>query len=92
CRFYVDDTVPVLVQQRLKEKGAQVIQVADSQKQLSGLFWRFLVMDDPTIKRFLIRDADSIVSHREKAAVDVWLKSDKWFHLMRDNYSHTELI
>lgn len=49
-------------------------------------------MDDPTIKRFLIRDADSIVSHREKAAVDVWLKSDKWFHLMRDNYSHTELI
>lgn len=49
-------------------------------------------MDDPTIKRFLIRDADSIVSHREKAAVDAWLKSDKWFHLMRDNYSHTELI
>ncbi|MCU4504551.1 tetratricopeptide repeat protein [Acinetobacter sp. WU_MDCI_Abxe161] len=92
CRFYVDESVPVLVQQRLKEKGAQVIQVTDSQKQLSGLFWRFLVMDDPTIKRFLIRDADSIVSHREKAAVDAWLKTDKWFHLMRDNYSHTELV
>ncbi len=49
-------------------------------------------MDDPLVKRFLIRDADSIVSYREKAAVDAWLKSDQWFHLMRDSYSHTELI
>ncbi|MDQ9036081.1 tetratricopeptide repeat protein [Acinetobacter seifertii] len=92
CRFYVDESVPELVQQRLQANGAQVVQVSTSQKQLSGLFWRFLVMDDPTVKRFLIRDADSIVSYREKSAVDAWLKSDKWFHLMRDNYSHTELI
>lgn len=92
CRFYIDDTVPELVQQRLQANGAQVVQVSASQKQLSGLFWRFLVMDDPTVKRFLIRDADSIVSYREKAAVDAWLKSDAWFHLMRDSYSHTELI
>ena len=27
-----------------------------------------------------------------KTAVDAWLKSDQWFHLMRDSYSHTELI
>lgn len=92
CRFYVDDTVPQFVQQRLTANGAQVVQVTESQKQLSGLFWRFLVMDDPTVKRFLVRDADSIVSYREKAAVDAWLKSDKWFHLMRDNFTHTELI
>lgn len=36
CRFYVDDTVPVLVQQRLKEKGAQVVQVTDSQNNYQG--------------------------------------------------------
>lgn len=92
CRFYIDDTVPELVQKRLQTNGAQVVHVSPTQKQLSGLFWRFLVMDDPLVKRFLIRDADSIVSYREKAAVDAWLKSDQWFHLMRDSYSHTELI
>ncbi|HDH7778958.1 TPA: tetratricopeptide repeat protein [Acinetobacter nosocomialis] len=92
CRFYIDDTVPELVQKRLQANGAQVVHVSSTQKQLSGLFWRFLVMDDPLVKRFLIRDADSIVSYREKAAVDAWLKSDQWFHLMRDSYSHTELI
>ncbi|KRR88352.1 hypothetical protein AR272_03825 [Acinetobacter baumannii] len=92
CRYYVDESVPELVQQRLQANGAQVVHVSPTQKQLSGLFWRFLVMDDPVVKRFLVRDADSIVSYREKAAVDAWLKSDQWFHLMRDSYSHTELI
>lgn len=92
CRFYVDDSVPVNVQRRLEEKGAEVIQVNGKQRELSGLFWRFFVIDDPTVKRFLIRDADSLVSWRERAAVDEWLKSDKWFHLMHDFYSHTELI
>ncbi|HAV5584831.1 TPA: tetratricopeptide repeat protein [Acinetobacter baumannii] len=92
CRYYVDESVPELVQQRLQANGAQVVHVSPTQKQLSGLFWRFLVMDDPVVNRFLVRDADSIVSYREKAAVDAWLKSDQWFHLMRDSYSHTELI
>ena len=92
CRFYVDGSVPTDVQRRLEEKGAEVIQVNAKQCELSGLFWRFLVMDDPTVQHFLLRDADSLVSWRERAAVDEWLKSDKWFHLMHDFYSHTELI
>ena len=92
CRFYVDGSVPIDVQKRLEEKGAEVIQVNASQKELSGLFWRFFVMDDPQVKRFLIRDADSLVSWRERAAVDEWLQSDKWFHTMHDFYTHTELI
>lgn len=92
CRFYVDDSVPQHIQDRLKEKGAQVIQVTPEQRNISGLFWRFLVMDDPTVNCFLIRDADSLVSYRERAAVDEWLASSKWFHCMHDYYSHTELI
>lgn len=92
CRFYVDETVPQNIVERLTNKGAQVIYVNEEQKQFSGLFWRFLVMDDPTVKRFMIRDADSLVSYREKAAVNEWLNSDKWFHTMHDFYSHTELI
>lgn len=92
CRFYVDDSVPQDVVQRLSEKGTQVIIVNEQQRQISGLFWRFLVMDDPTVKRFLIRDADSLVSYREQAAVQAWLASERWFHIMHDYYSHTELI
>ena len=93
CRFYVDDSVPVDVQRKLLEKGAEVVQVTPQQKELSGLYWRFFVMDDPAVKHFLIRDADSLVSYRERAAVDEWLmKSGQWFHTMRDRYTHTELI
>ncbi len=92
CRFYVNNSVPEHVQNRLREKGAQVVQVTTEQAQLSGLFWRFLVMDDPSVNCFLIRDADSLVSYRERAAVDEWLASGKWFHCMHDFYSHTELI
>lgn len=92
CRFYVDDSVPENIRNKLKEKGAQVIVVSPQQKELSGLFWRFFVMDDPNVECFLIRDADSLVSYRERAAVDQWLNSGKWFHCMHDFYSHTELI
>ncbi len=92
CRFYVNETVTDLVKQRLIDKGAQVVEVNEQQNQLSGLFWRFFVMDDPTVKRFLIRDADSLVSYRERAVVDEWLGSNKWFHTMHDGYTHTELI
>lgn len=92
CRFYVDESVPQSIRDRLKEKGAQVVMVSEEQKKLSGLFWRFFVMDDPTVNCFLVRDADSLVSYRERAAVDEWLQSKKWFHCMHDFYSHTELI
>ena len=92
CRFYVDGSVPSAIKQRLLALGAQVHEVTAEQQQMSGLFWRFLVMDDPSVQRFLIRDADSLLSYREQAAVQDWLNSDKWFHCMRDYYSHTELI
>lgn len=92
CRFYVDATVPLNIRERLIQEGAEVVQVSPEQAQLSGLFWRFLIMDDPNVNCFLVRDADSLVSYRERAAVDEWLNSGKWFHCMHDSYSHTELI
>lgn len=93
CRFYVDDSVPAPVLKRLKDDGAQVVIVSTAIKsKMSGLFWRFLVMDDPSVKRFIIRDADSLLSIKERAAVAEWTQSGQWFHTMRDYFSHTELI
>ena len=90
CRFYVNETVPNTVIQRLQQAGAQIVHV--QQPEILGFFWRFLVLEDPTVKRFLIRDADSLLGYRERAAVDEWISSNQWFHVMRDFYSHSELI
>jgi len=93
CRFYLDDTVPESVRVRLAHVGAQVVTVTPEERaQLSGLMWRFGVLQDPQVDRFLVRDADSLISTREVAAVQAWLDSGLWFHVMRDYFSHTELL
>ncbi|KNC95581.1 tetratricopeptide repeat protein [Trabulsiella odontotermitis] len=93
CRFYLDDSVPQAVQQRLLAEGAEIINVEGEQHQtIPPLMWRFLVLDDPGVKRYLIRDADSLLSEREQAAVNAWLQSDRWYHHMRDYFTHTELL
>jgi hypothetical protein len=52
------------------------------------MFWRFQINDDPGVLRFLIRDADSRLNLREKAAVDAWVESGRKFHVMRDHRWH----
>jgi hypothetical protein len=92
CRFYVDDSVPVGVLDRLRKGGAQIVPVQGIAAQWPGPMWRFLALDDPQAHRILFRDADSLISQREAAAVAQWLTSGKRFHMMRDGCSHTELI
>ncbi|MEM7190034.1 MAG: hypothetical protein AAF439_10530, partial [Pseudomonadota bacterium] len=93
CRFFVDDSVPAQALQSLASQGAQVIKapVAWPAAQY-GLFWRFLVEDDPNIDFYLIRDADSVMNIKERAAVEDWLASGQSFHVMRDLPAHSELI
>ncbi|WP_440465532.1 tetratricopeptide repeat protein [Pseudomonas sp. YH-1] len=93
CRFYVDDSVPPAVLARLKEAGAQVVRVDEATRRaIPATMWRFLVMEDNTVSRFQVRDADSLLSERDRAAVEAWLQSDCWYHHMRDYFSHTELL
>lgn len=89
-RVYVDGSVPAEVVNLLKTKACQV--VAPQADGIPAKLWRFLVADDPEIDRFLIRDADSIINIRERVAVDQWIASGRHFHVMRDFYSHAELI
>jgi hypothetical protein len=92
-RVYCDRTVPLEVRKRLKARGAQLLICEGSDWQgIDPLMWRFAVMADPSADRWLIRDADSLVSRREAAAVNAWLASGRWFHAMRDYYTHTELL
>ncbi len=56
------------------------------------LLWRFEPIADPAVRRFLIRDADSLLTVKERVAVDAWLASAAYFHAMRDWYTHTDLL
>ena len=92
CRFYTDDTVPEKIRQQLAAEGGQVMTVQGLPSQKYGTFWRFLVADDASVERYLVRDCDSVVNVRERVAVDEWIESQRHFHVMRDFYSHTELV
>jgi tetratricopeptide (TPR) repeat protein len=92
CRFYLDDSVPTAIVQRLQGAGAEVVQVDAATRQWPGPMWRFMALSDPSLDRVLLRDADSVISLREARAVAQWVASDKYFHAMRDSASHTELL
>ncbi len=92
CRVYYNSSVPKEYLERLKEVGAQVIDMSESNINEYGMFWRFLPYDDKNVLRFLVRDTDSRLSMREKYAVDDWIKSDKSLHIMRDHPYHNVKI
>lgn len=91
-RFYVDDDLPDAVRKRLSREGAQLRAVPNLPAARFGLYWRFLVEDDPEVDHYLVRDVDSVPTIREAVAVKDWLKSNRPFHVMRDYTSHCELV
>ena len=92
CRFYVDESVPERVTRRLLEEGAKVRRVGGLPAGRFGTFWRFLIADDDSADRYLVRDCDACLNLRERAAVDAWLASGRHFHVMRDGLTHTEVM
>ena len=55
---------------------------------MNPIAWRFLPLGDPTVSKFIVRDADSRITRREHSAVKQWLTSGIPFHAMRDHPSH----
>lgn len=90
--FYVDRTVPQKVINMLRQLGATVMMQAPDQPEKQKLCWRFEVANRSDVGYFLVRDADSVFSLRERLAVDEWMASDQYFHIIRDWWSHTDLI
>lgn len=92
CRFYVGRDVPKEVIGQLEERGAQVRVMRPSAHPFAPYLWRFQVMDDPEVDRFVVRDVDALLNVQERVAVDAWLESGRHFHVMRDWYTHTALM
>lgn len=93
-RVYCDDTVPAAYQADLRRLGAVVMQgtLPPGVPPKWRVLWRLHVASDPAVKRFMVRDADSLLCVRERVAVDEWLRSGKYFHVLRDAHQHTDLM
>ncbi|MFV0432343.1 MAG: tetratricopeptide repeat protein [Alphaproteobacteria bacterium] len=90
--FYLDNSVPQDFQELITKLGGIIKKQPDGQTLRQKLAWRFEVSDDKDVGYFLIRDIDSVISVRELSAVVEWLQSDMYFHIMRDWWTHTDLI
>lgn len=93
-RVYYDASVDHHFVTDLGRRGVQLRQLIlpAGQPGYRRLLWRFEVIRDPSVQRFLIRDSDAILTVKERVAVDAWLQSDRYFHAMRDWHTHTDLI
>lgn len=87
-RYYIDKTVPAEIIKALDRMDNVEIVYAPEEIR-APMMWRFLVASDPSVDTFVVRDADSRISKREKFAVDEWMASGKKFHVMRDHPSHS---
>ncbi len=92
CRFHVDDSVPEAARTQLTRLGAQVIRVEGLPAARYGTSWRFLAPAAPGVVRCLFRDCDSVINIQERVAVDEWIASGRHFHVMRDRFTHSELV
>ena len=93
CCFFVDETVPPSVIERLQALDARIERMDPQEAQaLPGPMWRFLALALPGVERVLFRDADSLINPREAAAVQAWIDAGRRFHVMRDAATHTELM
>jgi len=91
CRFYIHDSVPEDTKQLLIDEGAEVVEKHEDLKKYAfniGWFWRFEVLDDTDVQRFIVRDIDSRISQRELNCVIDWQKSKLPFHIIRDHRMH----
>jgi hypothetical protein len=91
CRFYIDSAVPPACASFLRDNGADVRKIEDEYPGV-GLFQRFLVMNDPAVGRFLVRDCDARLSVAEADLVRQWIDSGRPFHAVRDHVLHNELM
>jgi tetratricopeptide (TPR) repeat protein len=91
CRFYVGADVPRGATAFLADNGADVRKIEDEYPGV-GLFQRFLVMNDRSVGRFLVRDCDARLSAAEADLVRQWIESGYPFHAVRDHVLHSELM
>jgi len=85
--FYCDASVPLDILKELEAHSA-IIEMAQKGWHSNGMFWRFKAAYELDFDILIVRDVDSRISLRELSAVDDWIQSNKYFHIMRDHPHH----
>ena len=84
-----DLVVPDNVIKQLKSLNVDLIFINFSTAVVKPMMWRFLVANDVTVDRFIVRDADSRLIPRDATEVERWIQSGKAFHCIRDHPGHS---
>lgn len=89
--FYNSTCIPKIINALKLQPNVRMIEIHDKISKASNMFWRFIPCfeSDGIV---LIRDCDSVLNEREKAAVDEFLDSSCNFHIMRDSIYHRDKI
>lgn len=87
CWFYIHkETVPNDIINKLKiMKNTKLIMKEGDLLEDKPMCWRFESISNKDVEIMLCRDTDSRIFIREKLAVDEWLNSDCYLHIMRDH-------
>lgn len=88
CRFYCGASSSNDFINQLKSYSNVEVVLMNEDDKITYMSWRFLAIDDEDVSIMLSRDTDSRLSFREKYLVDIFEKSDKLFHDIRDHHLH----
>lgn len=92
CRFHCGTSVPRDAVDRLSSSpGVEVVR-HDTPGDWTAMLWRFADIADERAEVVIVRDADSRLNARERAAVEGWLASGREAHVMRDHPAHNRPI
>ena len=87
----MDFAVPLEIVCSLKVQDVEVVFIDPALHPVKNpRLWRFLVANDVTVDRFLIRDADSKLIPRDATEVQRWIQSGEAFQCMRDHPAHSK--
>jgi hypothetical protein len=85
--FYVDKTVPNDICEELKKLNSTIIYVPDILEHFK-YGYRFLIVDEPNIERFLICDTDDRLSPIFKSVIDDWISTKMSSYVVRTGPAH----
>lgn len=89
--FYNETCMPKIIDALQKQPNVRLIFMSDKTSKASNMFWRFIpCFESDSI--VLVRDCDSVLNERERAAVQEFEDSSCNFHIMRDSVYHKQKI
>lgn len=74
---------------KMENSGVEVVRLRNkTSSRLPPSLWKYLIADDTSVKRFVVRDAMMRPSEREAAALEDWLQHEAPFYCIRDHPTH----